>query len=223
MADRLEEMPLFLLRTVLFPYAQIQLHVFEERYREMVRHCTQFDQPFGVVLIRSGEEVGQTAEPYMVGTAVRIVSVHTYDDGKMDVRVQGERRFRVRKLEYDRPYVVGYVEPVVELEIEDTPRTQALLSRAREYVQTYIETYFARFDVKVAKIKLPVDATALSFVVAHFLQIENLDKQRLLEGTDTIERIADMIPILERHIEDAKAPPYQRVSPVQMSEWITPN
>ena len=171
MGDRLEEMPLFPLNTVLFPYAQLQLHVFEDRYRDLVQYCTRKDQPFGVVLIRSGEEVGGHAEPYMVGTAVRIVSVHTFDDGKMDVRVQGERRFRVRRLDESRPYMVGWVEPLIEMEIEDMDKAEGLVMTSRDYVQAYIESYFAKFDVKVAQIKLPNDPTAHSFVVANFLQI----------------------------------------------------
>ncbi|HVL39075.1 MAG TPA: LON peptidase substrate-binding domain-containing protein, partial [Fimbriimonadaceae bacterium] len=78
MPFELEEMPLFPLNTVLFPYATVQLHVFEDRYRDLVRNCIEFDRPFGIVLIRNGDEVGGQAEPYMVGTAVRIVQVHHF-------------------------------------------------------------------------------------------------------------------------------------------------
>jgi uncharacterized protein len=223
MGGRLEEMPLFLLNTVLFPYAQVQLHVFEDRYKEMIRHCSQYDQGFGVVLIKTGEEVGGEAEPYLVGTAVRIVSVHTYDDGRMDVRVQGERRFRIRRFDESRPYLVGQVEPVIEMEIETDDDADALVRRARDYVEAYIQGYFARYDVKVAKIKLPQDATALSFVVANFLQAENLVKQRLLETTDTLERLGDMLPILQQHILEARTPVTFRLNREMLAEWITPN
>jgi len=224
MADHLEEMPLFPLNTVLFPYAQVLLHVFEDRYREMIRHCMQYDQGFGIVLIRSGSEVGDTADPYLVGTAVRIVSVQTFDDGKMDVKVQGERRFRIRRMDDEsKPYLVGQVEPVIEMEVEDTPRTDALVLKTREYVQDYIESYFSRFDMKIAKVKLPQDATALSFVVANFLQIENIQKQHLLETTDTLERITEMIPILEQHMQEAAMPQYTRLDRLQVEEFISPN
>ncbi len=224
MAEHLEEMPLFPLNTVLFPYAQILLHVFEDRYREMIRHCMQNDQGFGIVLIRSGGEVGEPADPYLIGTAVRIVSVQTFDDGKMDVKVQGERRFRIRKMdEESQPYLIGQVEPVIEMVVEDTPRTDALLIKTREYVQSYIESYFSRFDMKIAKVKLPQDATALSFVVANFLQIENIQKQHLLETTDTLDRITEMIPILERHLHETETPDYVRVDWRQVEEFITPN
>lgn len=224
MAEHLEEMPLFPLNTVLFPYAQILLHVFEDRYREMIRHCMQNDQGFGIVLIRSGSEVGEPADPYLIGTAVRIVSVQTFDDGKMDVKVQGERRFRIRKMdEESQPYLVGQVEPVIEMVVEDTPRADALLIKTREYVQSYIESYFSRFDMKIAKVKLPQDATALSFVVANFLQIENIQKQHLLETTDTLDRISEMLPILERHLNENQTPDYVRVDWRQVEEFITPN
>ena len=68
MSEKLEELPLFPLQTVLFPYAEQYLHIFEERYQEMVQLCLKEDRPFGVVLIRSGSEVGP-AEPYLVGCA----------------------------------------------------------------------------------------------------------------------------------------------------------
>ena len=88
MSQSLEELPLFPLNAVIFPYAALQLHIFEERYRDMVRTCLEFDRPFGIVLIRSESETGQ-ADPYMVGTVVRILRVYNYDDGRMDIDVTG--------------------------------------------------------------------------------------------------------------------------------------
>lgn len=220
MGDRLEEMPLFLLNTVLFPHAQIQIHVFEERYRTMVQDCLEGDLPFGIVLIRSGSEVGGPAEPYMVGTAVRIVSTHTFEDGKMDVRVLGERRFRIRRIDEAGPYMVGYVEPVFDVAIQDMEKVGELALLSKEYVHAYIENYFVRFNVKT---NFPTDPTRLSFVVANFLQIENIQKQRLLETTDTIERLQEIVPILERHILEAKSSEPHRVTVQHTKDWIFPN
>jgi len=67
MGGHLEPLPLFPLHTVLFPYAPLQLHVFESRYRELIQYCSEEDTGFGIVLIRQGAEVGGEAEPYMVG------------------------------------------------------------------------------------------------------------------------------------------------------------
>lgn len=204
MAAELEEIPLFPLNTVLFPYAEIVVHIFEDRYREMMRHCLQYDTGFGVCLIRSGEETGDTPDPYMVGTYARIISAQTYDDGRIDVKVRGERRFRIRRLDDSRPYLVGHVEPVVEAEVEDSPRSDALALKTRECLQEYIEASFKRLDYHVAKVQLPHDATALSFLAATFLNMENIRKQHLLETTDTVDRIAELLPVLEEHMQQAE-------------------
>ena len=205
MATKLEEIPLFPLNTVLFPYSEIMVHVFEERYREMMRACLQLDTGFGVCLIRSGEEVGsENPDPYMVGTYARIVSAQSFDDGRIDLRVRGERRFRIRKIDDSKPYLVGHVEWLHEIPIEESPRADALAIKTREYLEQYIETSFEQFDIRVAKIKFPQDPTALSFRAAAFLNIENIRKQHLLETTDTIDRITEILPVLEEHMLHAQ-------------------
>lgn len=222
MAYELEEMPLFPLNTVLFPYASVQLHVFEERYREMVRHCMAEDRPFGIVLIRSDSEADGPAEPYLVGTAVRILKVHTYDDGRMDIQVRGERRFRIRKLDESHAYLMGLVEPVIEHDIDETPETQELLARAREEFEIFVRRLFARGEFSV-QVVFPPDALALSFTIANILQMENLDKQRMLETTDTLERVQDLLPIMEQQLLDPPTPEYYRLSADDLREWIQPN
>ncbi|HRI43931.1 MAG TPA: LON peptidase substrate-binding domain-containing protein [Fimbriimonadaceae bacterium] len=222
MAQHLEELPLFPLHTVLFPYASLLLHVFEDRYRQMVNQCIEFDQPFGVVLIRNGPEVGGIAEPYMVGTAVRVQRVNTYDDGHMDVNVRGERRFRVRSLDDSKQYLVGQVEPVVECAVEEDPRTEALVMDVRESFRVLIEGMFGRPDYNI-QILYPSDPTALSFVVANYLTLGNIEKQRLLETTDTVERLVELKPLIERQIIEAKPRRYYKLTRQHLEDWIYPN
>jgi Lon protease-like protein len=222
MSHELVELPLFPLHTVLFPYAQIQLNVFEERYRHLVRDCVEFNRPLGIVLIRPGSEAGGTADPYMVGTAVRILNSETHSDGTMDIQVFGESRFRIRKLDESRDYLVGYVEPVVELEIEDSPRVDALVIRVRESFRLLLEGILSRQDLKV-QVQFPSDPVALSFTVANVLQMENLQKQRLLELTDTTERFSTLLPILEQQAEALEQTVYYRLGRAELSEWIHPN
>ncbi len=218
----LEELPLFLLGTVLFPYSQARLHVFEDRYREMVQDCLQEDKQFGIVLIRSGSEVGGPAEPYLVGTSVRITKVHTFDDGRMDIQVYGERRFRIRRLDESKPYLTGFVEPVAELDATISPRADALVIRAREDFQMWVQRVMARPDFQV-QVRFPDDIVALSFAIANTLPIENIEKQRLLEQTDTLERIADLIPMLETQIMEAQPPDMHRVKPEELQDWVFKN
>jgi uncharacterized protein len=222
MAYELEELPLFPLNTVLFPHASLQLHVFEDRYRQMVNMCLEFDRPFGIVLIRTGSEIDTHVDPYMVGTAVRIMQVHTYDDGRMDIQVQGERRFRIRTLDESQQYMVGRVEPVVEHDIEETPRADALLVKAREDFEILVQRLFARQQFTV-QVVFPTDPVALSFTIANLLPMENLEKQRMLETTDTLERVEDLLPILQSQLLEAKQPSYYRIQTEDLRDWITPN
>lgn len=221
MYQNLEELGLFPLNTVLFPYAQLQLHVFEERYRELVRECLEFDRPFGVVLIRSGSETGH-ADPYLVGTAVRILACHTYEDGRMDIQVQGERRFRIRQLDESRAFPVGRVEPVVELEVEETPENVATIYRAKEDCELLVQRRFGNQDFSV-KVVFPPDPVALSFTIANLLSMENLEKQRLLETTDTFERFQSLIPILEMQILESPKPDFYKLTSAELREGIVPN
>jgi Lon protease-like protein len=112
------QIPLFPLHTVLAPGIVLPLHVFEERYRLMVRRCLDTSSPFGVVLIREGSEVaprdGTTQELAIaaVGTFAEIREASRYADGRWDVLAVGTARFSVREVLADlEPYLVAEVDP----------------------------------------------------------------------------------------------------------------
>ncbi len=199
MAKALEIMPLFPLNAVLFPYAMLQLHVFEPRYRSMVRDCIEFERPFGIVLIRSGEEVAGPAEPYLVGTACRIMDVVHLEDGRMDIKVQGERRFRIREIDDSGEVLIGKVEPVIESVAVETTELGELTGRLRELFEMLVRLSISREDFYVS-VSFPNDPVVLSFTMASLLSIGNLDKQRLLETTDTGQRVEEILPILEQQL-----------------------
>jgi Lon protease-like protein len=180
------------------------------------------DSPFGIVLIRSGVEVGGVAEPYLVGTAVRIVSVHRYDDGRIDIQVVGERRFRVRSIDESCSYLIGHVEPLIELELEDSFENGEILARVRDECEALVQKRFEQqgFSVRVV---FPQDPVALSFTIANLLSINNLEKQRLLETTDTLERLQTLRPLLQRQILEAEGPGYFRLSAEMIRDELFPN
>ena len=91
------ELPLFPLGTVLLPRGRLPLRIFETRYTDMVRRCMRENQPFGVVLISQGGEVGQTSATHAIGTTARIVDFNALDDGLLGIQCLGERRFCVRR------------------------------------------------------------------------------------------------------------------------------
>jgi len=131
--------PLFPLNTVLFPGVPIALHIFEPRYRMMIRHCIDNDQPFGVVLIHQGIEAGAgLAEPVHVGTTARIAEVSPLADGRMNLTALGDDRFRIHRLSYELPYLMGEVE---SLPLE-RPHSLSIVRgahRLRPWVHDYLQ------------------------------------------------------------------------------------
>src|SRR5512138_3183307 len=97
MADLL---PLFPLDLVLFPGTPIPLHIFEERYKEMIGECLAQKRPFGVVRAMATQAVAE------VGCTADIVEVvKKYDDGKLDIVCEGRRRFEVVQLDQERSFL----------------------------------------------------------------------------------------------------------------------
>lgn len=88
-------LPLFPLNTVLFPGGVLSLKVFEIRYIDMVRKCMKHEMPFGIVSIKSGQEVGTAAEPEAVGCLANIMQWDMQDLGVLLLRTEGGERFRI--------------------------------------------------------------------------------------------------------------------------------
>ncbi len=105
-------LPLFPLNTVLFPDGILPLKVFETRYIDMVRDCMKKDVPFGVVLIKSGQEVGVAAEPEAVGCLAHITNWDAPQLGVLLLRTQGGARFRILET---RSYKDQHLEARVEI------------------------------------------------------------------------------------------------------------
>ncbi len=176
------ELPLFPLNTVLFPGMPLPLHVFEERYREMVQYCLDDKRPFGVVLIRSGvAEGGPVADPYEVGCVAEIVEVQRLEDGRMLLMTVGTERFRILSLNYDRAYLMGTMEEfpfAKEGEARLDQAAQTLFPLVVEYLQILAETGNVEFDPE----QMPTDPEDLIFLAAAALQVEMEQKQAFLES-----------------------------------------
>jgi ATP-dependent Lon protease len=134
------DLPLFPLNTVLCPGIALPLHVFEDRYRALVRHCLETTSPFGVVLIREGREVGAGAISFSgVGTIAEIRDAGRQDDGRFDLLVVGTRRFGIRTvLEGPSPYLVADV-GILDETVGDPALAQRLAMSATRRFVTYLE------------------------------------------------------------------------------------
>ncbi len=178
---KMMEMPLFPLKNVvLFPGMVLPLHIFEYRYREMINRCVDEHIPFGVVLIDQGQEVGGSAQPFMIGTAARIVRVERSDDGCMNITAVGTQRFRIHELNHDHSYLAGTVSqfPVVN---GATKVATELAQRVRPQVLDYVELLSKASNTNLRLDRLPEDPLTLAFMIAIALQVKAEDKQKVLE------------------------------------------
>ena len=197
MADERQEIPLFPLGdVVLFPGMALPLHVFEERYKQMVGRCLETDEGFGVLLIREGREVGAPSLPYDVGTVARIASVERLPDSRMNLVTVGTRRFRCVEHVQVEPYRIARIEW-----LEDSPATDglaALVGEVRAAVEDYLKAVYALAERPRRAIEFPDDATMLSFQVGAVLQIAAQERQRLLETEATDQRLRQELTYLRR-------------------------
>jgi Lon protease-like protein len=93
----IKDLPLFPLKTVLFPGGLLSLKIFEPRYLEMLTQCEKLGRDFGVCLISAGNEVGQAPILYPIGTLVKITFWEYRKDGLLGVTVKGYKKFKIIK------------------------------------------------------------------------------------------------------------------------------
>ena len=191
------EIPLFPLRTVLFPGMPLPLRIFEERYRVMVRELLESGGVFGVLLIREGQEVGEGAIPYNVGTTARIEESGETEDGRFVIAARGVQRFRLVRRLPPRPYPFGKIEL-----IEDAPGTpNERLNRALETVRLTFPAYFrlalSLSDQWAKGLKLPASPHGLVDFLGPWLQTDEEVKQRLIETEPAADRVALLAEIID--------------------------
>lgn len=193
------QIPLFPLHTVLFPNASLSLHIFEERYRLMIRRCLHANKRFGVVLIAEGREVGDIAVPHRVGTVARIIRSASREDGTFDVATQGGTRFRLLDSWEVDGYLKGKIEP-----FDDSPHEPESLQLLAIKVHAMFDRYVTMLGKPEAVQELlrgmPNDAERLSFMVAAAMPISPDQKQSLLELDSTGERMQRLYRILRQQI-----------------------
>ncbi|HYU82025.1 MAG TPA: LON peptidase substrate-binding domain-containing protein [Candidatus Polarisedimenticolia bacterium] len=199
-----ELIPLFPLGAVLFPGALMPLHIFEPRYRLLVRRCIERQRPFGIVLIRSGSEVGAGAEPYEVGTEAKIVAESPLPDGRSYIVTRGERRFVVESLIADaEPYLMGKVRFLDET---DGDRAIDRAGVAREALGAYLlavvaVTEDARGERALVNDLRNAPPCDLAYRIAGSLAVDAPQQQALLELDTASARLEEETRILNRETE----------------------
>ncbi len=183
-----ERLPLFPLNVVLFPTSRLPLHIFEERYKTLIGECVADGSEFGINLFESGKifDVGCTAEVIEV--------VKRYDDGRMDIAVEGRRRYRLRRLvEARMPYHVGEVEYFDDTEDEVN---EAIRMRAISLYNRLVEVVYRG---TVPKIVEGNTKRLLSFLLVQKSGLSLTQRQDMLALRTENERLE----LLVRHLESS--------------------
>jgi Lon protease-like protein len=201
----MHKLPLFPLNTVLFPGMPLPLHIFEERYKQMIQLCMDEDELFGVVLIRYGSEaLGPLAEPHTIGCTARIVDVQTLAEGRMNITTIGEHRFRILSLDHGSPYLIGEVEYYpIEADLPDqlTPPARRLAPKVKQYMHLLNEIE----EIELDPDQLPEDPLELAHIGAILLQMPPEKKQELLRSPSALEMLNLSNHIYDREIAFLRA------------------
>jgi Lon protease-like protein len=208
-------LPLFPLeQVVLFPGMSLPLRIFEERYKVMIGACQVTDQLFGVLLIRSGSEVGAPAVPERVGCTARMLRVDRLPDGRMNILTIGEQRFRLLgpARVMAEGYLVGDARFLGEEAHAHVPH-DLLESVTAEFAKYEQARLAGRQQRPARRPELPRDPVRLSFQIAASLHIHPRESQRLLELDEVTGRLQHELELLKRE----NRPALKTIGPFSMN------
>lgn len=197
-----ETLPLFPLGTVLYPGMILPLHIFEDRYRQLVRDLVDGPEPrrFGVIAIRHGREVGDVPpDLYEVGCVAIPREVTPHDDGRYDVVAVGGDRFQLLSVDQGAaPYPRGSIEPIIDQVGE--PAALPVVPGARAAFAEYLTLLAERGGPTIRVPDIPEEPVLLSYVVAAAMILGLSDRQALLEAPGAAHRLAAERVLLRREI-----------------------
>lgn len=179
---------MFPLGSVLFPHTLLPLHVFEPRYRALVKDCLRQGLEFGVVLIERGHEVGGGDTRFAVGTVAHIREAAEMPDGRWALVCVGTRRVTVQAWLPDDPYPVALVEDRPEGAL--SAATHEHLGMAEAAVRRAL-ALASELDEPAAPATVPLDAdpAVAAWQLAAVAPLGPVDHQRLLEIDDAAARL----------------------------------
>ncbi|PJF41409.1 MAG: hypothetical protein CUN55_11770 [Phototrophicales bacterium] len=215
MTSQRYELPLFPLTTVLFPGMMLPLHIFEERYKEMIQRCLNNDEDFGVILLKAGRAEGPLGDIYDVGTVAHITQIKPLEGGRMNIISLGHKRFRLISMHHANPYLTGIVEdfPLTNVDLD---RTYRLSKRVIDKLTTYLRAFKEVGRLNINLQQFPTDPETLAYLTAILLPVENKEKQELLATEEADQMLATELKILKHEVSIMSILIDER--PVQQSE-----
>ena len=201
MVRGVSELPLFPLSVVLFPGVPLPLHIFEPRYRQMLKDIQAGDSLFGLSYFDASTSTREVPAVGSIGCVAKVTDTQGFPDGRSNILTVGLIRFRIEEyVERGSPYLVvrvSYFEDNVENE-------DALQETSREVADTFTRIARAVRTINDERANLPdiadTDPERLSFLVAAAIEVEPEIKQGMLELRSTSERLRRLRDILVRAV-----------------------
>ncbi len=185
-----DEIPIFPLATVLFPGTILPLHIFEERYKEMMRYAIDHNGIFGLSF-RDNANVGKDTVPEIgsVGCLAKINAVMPLEDGRMNLISSGVMRYRVTGYNQMVPFLIARIETFTDEPEHDEELTRLFESLSKISKELVAAAQNLNETDALFNPDLPEDPEAFSLHIASLLPLENDVKQAFLEMTSTRSRL----------------------------------
>lgn len=186
-----QETFIFPLNAVLFPGGVLPLKIFEQRYLEMTKVCIREDRPFGVCLIKEGQETGTPAVPQEIGCLARIAQWDMPQLGVFHLLAEGTQRFRIVRSSVEKNGLIAAAIETLPFEPEVAPRDTLCGEVLQAIIAKVGAEHFPaphRFD----------DAAWIGYRLSEVLPISLDAKQRLLQMSDPLARLSELSEILSQ-------------------------
>lgn len=178
------KIPLFPLKTVLFPGSKLPIKVFEPRYLEMVSACLQEKKPFGVCLILNGEETGAPAQPAATGCIAEIKEWDMQQLGVLNIQVHGIQRFHIEEMRHEQNGLI------VARAMHIAPEPPQAVPSAHQACATLLRHLIEHLGVERFVPPLNYDDLVwVSYRLVELLPLRNSARQNMLEMNDSQVRI----------------------------------
>ena len=188
--ETIDDLPIFPLGTVLFPGAILPLHIFEDRYKQMMRFAIENGGRFGLSY-RSDASIGRETPPEIgsVGCVAKINAVVPLEEGKVNVISTGVIRYRLLGVQQSLPFILARVEPFTD-DLEPGADLNRIFDDISEICKRFLEAAQALDETgSLVNQDISEDPEEFSLIVSSALPIDNDSKQNLLEMTSTRLRL----------------------------------
>ncbi len=186
------ELPLFPLQIVVFPGEAVPLHIFEPRYRQLVKDTLDSGEPFGIVLTRRTRQAAtpQDREPtHEVGCTVRLETSEAFPDGRFNIGCIGEQRFRIVEKLGERPYWVAEVDYLDDPSDRDSDGAYVAHDAAASLYRDHLSLALALQNSWQSSYRLPRQPYPLVNHIASRIEAPATVKQEILKSESAIEQL----------------------------------